>query len=153
AFMTGSHLDTVAQGGKLDGGYGALAGLQLAAALRGATALPVVGLVTCEEEGSRFPGAFLGARAVLGRVAAGETRAARDAAGVTWRDALAEAERRRCAAPGGCENGATAPFGVAGFLELHIEQGPVLEAEGLSLGIVDRIAGFRRVRSTIGGDA
>ena len=152
-FLTGSHLDTVREGGKLDGAYGALAGLLLAAALRGATRVPVVGLVTCEEEGSRFPSAFLGARAMLGRVAAGEPETARDGGGVTWQDALAAAAARGCAAPGDIESGPTCPFRAAGFLELHIEQGPVLENGRLALGVVDRIAGFRRVRATFTGEA
>jgi allantoate deiminase len=151
--LTGSHLDTVANGGTLDGAFGALAGLLLAASLRGATATPVVGLVTCEEEGSRFTNAFLGARALLGRVAAGEPDAARDANGISWSGALAEVAARGYATPGGCDAGATAPFAPAGFVELHIEQGPVLESGGRSLGIVDRIAGFRRVRARVTGEA
>jgi len=152
-FLTGSHLDTVREAGALDGAYGALAGLLLASALRGATTIPVVGLVTCEEEGSRFPSAFLGARAMVGRVAAGESDALRDSTGVSWREALTAAAALGCAAPGGVEKGPTVPQPVVGFLELHIEQGPVLEAEGLDLGIVDRIAGFRRVRATLTGAA
>ncbi len=150
--LTGSHLDTVVHGGRFDGAYGALAGLLLAASLRGATRLPVVGLVTCEEEGSRFPGAFLGARALLGRVSAGEPESSRDAAGVSWHAALAEAGRRGCVAPGGLGR-ATSPFSPAAFLELHIEQGPVLESERLALGVVDRIAGYRRVRVALTGEA
>jgi allantoate deiminase len=152
-FLTGSHLDTVREGGALDGAYGVLAGLLLAAALRGATRLPVVGLVTCEEEGSRFPSAFLGARALAGRVTAGESDALRDERGVSWRQALLAAVGRGCAVPGGVEKGPTAPQPVTGFLELHIEQGPVLETERLELGIVDRIAGFHRVRVLLTGAA
>jgi len=152
-FLTGSHLDTVREGGTLDGAYGALAGLLLAAALRGATSLPIVGLVTCEEEGSRFANAFLGARAMVGQVAAGEPDAARDADGISWRAALAAAERGGCAAPGGIDATSVCPFHAAGFLELHIEQGPVLENAKLTLGVVDRIAGFRRVRATFAGEA
>ncbi len=152
-FLTGSHLDTVREGGALDGAYGALAGMLLASALRGVTPIPVVGLVTCEEEGSRFPSAFLGARALAGRVAPGESDALRDGDGVSWRRALAAAEARGCAAPGGVEKGPTVPQPAVGFLELHIEQGPVLESEGKDLGIVDRIAGFHRVRVTLAGAA
>jgi allantoate deiminase len=152
-FYTGSHLDTVAMGGPLDGAYGALAGLLLAAALRGETTPPVVGLVTCEEEGSRFPGAFLGAKALLGRVKPGEPDAAKDANGISWRAALERAAARGCASPGGCETGATALRPASAFLELHIEQGPVLEADGLQIGIVDRIAGYRRLRVTLTGEA
>ena len=152
-FLTGSHLDTVRQGGALDGAYGALAGMLLASALRGATRLPVVGLVTCEEEGSRFPNAFLGARALAGRVTPGESDALRDEGGISWRQALSSAVAMGCAAPGGVDKGPTVPQPVVGFLELHIEQGPVLESEGLDLGIVDRIAGFHRVRIRLAGAA
>jgi len=152
-FLSGSHLDTVREGGALDGAYGALAGMLLAAALRGATPVPVVGLVTCEEEGSRFPSAFLGARAITGRVAPGESESLRDETGASWREALMAAAALGCAAPGGVEKGATAPQPVIGFLELHIEQGPVLESEGLELGIVERIAGFRRARIRLHGEA
>ncbi|MEO5616768.1 MAG: Zn-dependent hydrolase [Candidatus Eisenbacteria bacterium] len=152
-FLTGSHLDTVREGGALDGAYGVIAGLMLASALRGATRVPVAGLVTCEEEGSRFPTAFLGARALVGRVARGESDALRDEAGVSWREAVTAAAALGCAAPGGVEKGPTAPQPVAGFLELHIEQGPVLEAERLDIGIVDRIAGFHRVRVRLTGAA
>ncbi|HTO90096.1 MAG TPA: Zn-dependent hydrolase [Candidatus Sulfotelmatobacter sp.] len=150
--LTGSHLDTVRNGGPLDGPYGALAGLLLAAELRGSCEPPIVGLVTCEEEGSRFPGAFLGARAMVGELAIGEPGASRDAEGVTWAEALARAAANGCAAPGGLDGKAAAPFEIAAFLELHIEQGPVLESEKLALGIVDRIAGFRRVRATLTGE-
>jgi allantoate deiminase len=152
-FLTGSHLDTVREGGPLDGAYGALAGMLLAASLRGATQPPVVGLVTCEEEGSRFSGGFLGARPLVGRVTAGEPDSARDHAGVTWAAALRAAANLGLAAHGGVGAEPTTPFPITGFLELHIEQGPVLEAEKLELGIVDRIAGYRRVRATYTGEA
>jgi allantoate deiminase len=151
--LTGSHLDTVRNGGTLDGPFGAIAGLLLAAELRGATDPPVVGLVTCEEEGSRFPGAFLGARSMIGKVAAGEPGAARDADGVSWNVALGRAAAKGCAAAGGLDGQPTTPFEIAAFLELHIEQGPVLENEKLAIGIVDRIAGFRRLRATVTGEA
>jgi len=151
--LSGSHLDTVRNGGTLDGPYGALAGLLLAAELRGATDPPVVGLVTCEEEGSRFPGAFLGSRSMVGKLAAGEPDSAHDSDGVKWSAALAGAATKGCAVAGGLDGKPTAPFEIAAFLELHIEQGPVLETEKLAIGIVDRIAGFRRLRATLTGEA
>ena len=152
-FLTGSHLDTVREGGPLDGAYGALAGMLLAASMRGETRPPVVGLVTCEEEGSRFSGGFLGARSLVGRVAAGEPDTARDEDGISWSAALREAAALGLAAPGGVGPESTTPFPIAGFLELHIEQGSVLENEKLELGIVDRIAGLRHVRATYTGEA
>jgi len=149
--LTGSHLDTVRNGGTLDGPFGAIAGLLLAAEL--ATDPPVVGLVTCEEEGSRFPGAFLGSRAMVGKVPVSEPDAARDADGVKWGEALAHAAMKGCAVAGGLDGKPTTPFEIAAFLEPHIEQGPVLENEKLAIGIVDRIAGFRRVLATLRGEA
>jgi allantoate deiminase len=113
-----------------------------------------VGFVTCEEEDSRFHAGFMGARSLLGRVEAPELDEATDGAGTTWRAALEAARARGCAAPlarGG--RPFRPPFRPAIMLELHIEQGPVLEAEGLSLGIVDRIAGYRRLNAHVEGEA
>jgi hypothetical protein len=71
----------------------------IAAELRGTGKLPVVGFVTFEEEGSRFPRMLLGARSVLGKVKADELDQVKDAAGVSWRAALEEAHAEGCAVP------------------------------------------------------
>ena len=154
ALFIGSHLDSVRHGGRYDGAYGTIAGLLVAAACRGGTGLPVVGFVTCEEEDSRFHGGMMGGRSLLGRVEAGELDAVADRDGVTWRQALAAVREQGCAAPLG-PAGTSAPprFTAALELELHIEQGPVLEAQHLSLGIVERIAGYRRWIARIEGEA
>jgi allantoate deiminase len=152
--LIGSHLDSVVGGGRYDGAYGTLAGLLIAAASRGAPGLPVVGFVTCEEEDSRFHGGMMGGRSLLGRVAGSELDALADRDGVTWRAALASARERGCAAPLGPRGtGEPPPFHPALQLELHIEQGPVLEAQRLSLGIVERIAGYRRWIARIEGES
>ena len=146
----GSHLDSVVHGGRYDGAYGTIAALMLAAELRG----PVAAFVTCEEEGSRFPAALTGVRGLLGELEPGTLAALRDRDGVTWADARAAAQAAGCTtalpAPG-----ARLPrlFTARRQLELHIEQGPVLEAAGEKLGIVDRIAGYRRVRAELTGEA
>jgi allantoate deiminase len=146
----GSHLDTVVNGGRYDGLYGAIAGLMLAAELRG----DVAAFVTCEEEGSRFPAALTGVRGLLGELAPAELLELRDRDGLRWEDTLAIARRRGCAAPLPAAGARMAPrFRTARQLELHIEQGPVLEASGEALGIVNRIAGYRRIRATLGGEA
>jgi allantoate deiminase len=152
--LVGSHLDSVMNGGRYDGAYGTIAGLLLAAANRGRPGLPVVGFVTCEEEGSRFHGGMMGGRSLLGRIERDELDAVTDRAGVTWRQALAVARARGCAAA------LTAPgppylplFHPALQLELHIEQGPVLEAQGLALGIVERVAGYRRWIARLDGES
>jgi allantoate deiminase len=150
--MVGSHLDSVKHGGTLDGAYGTIAGLVVALASRGAPGLPVVGFVSCEEEGSRFHGgSMMGARSMLGMVDEHELDTLVDRAGATWRDALDDARVRGCAAPLG--GSPFVPlFRPAIELELHIEQGPVLEAERLALGIVDRIAGYRHWTAVIEGE-
>jgi allantoate deiminase len=145
AILIGSHLDSVVRGGRYDGAYGAIAGLLIAAASRGRPGLPVVGFVTGEEEDSRFHGGLMGARSLLGRVERDELDGVADHAGVTWRQALAAARDRGCAAPLTPPGPPYLPlFHPALQLELHIEQGPVLEAQRLALGIVERIAGYRR---------
>jgi len=152
--LIGSHLDSVARGGRYDGAYGTIAGLLIAAANRGRAGLPVVGFVTCEEEGSRFHGGMMGGRSLLGLVGDAELDAVADRDGVTWRQVLGTARERGCAAPGGPGGSAAAPrFRPALQLELHIEQGPVLEAQGLGLGIVERIAGYRRWIARIEGES
>jgi allantoate deiminase len=154
ALLIGSHLDSVVGGGHYDGAYGTIAGLLVAAASRGAKGLPVVGFVTCEEEDSRFHGGMMGGRSLLGRVEESELDSVADREGVTWRQALASAREQGCAAPLGPAGTAAPPlFAPALELELHIEQGPVLEAHRLGLGIVERIAGYRRWIARIEGEA
>ena len=154
AILIGSHLDTVVRGGRYDGAYGTIAGLLVAAASRGAEGLPVVGFVTCEEEDSRFHGGMMGGRSLLGRVEERELDAVADRDGVTWREALASAREQGCAAPLDPLGTAAPPrFTPRVQLELHIEQGPVLEVHRLGLGIVERIAGYRRWIARIEGEA
>jgi len=154
ALFIGSHLDSVMHGGHYDGAYGTIAGLLVAAACRGGAGLPVVGFVTCEEEDSRFHGGMMGGRSILGRVEESELDAVADRDGVTWRQALAFVREQGCAAPQGEAGTGAAPlFRPALECELHIEQGPVLEAQHLSLGIVERIAGYRRWIARIEGEA
>ncbi len=154
ALWVGSHLDSVVHGGRYDGAYGLLAGLLLAAELRGAGGTPVIAFGTCEEEESRFRGALLGARTLLGRFTPHELEALTDDAGVSLRSALGHAHARDCAAP--FTDPATAfrrHIRPTAMLELHIEQGPVLESEGVAIGIVEHIAGYRRMRASIAGAA
>jgi len=152
--LVGSHLDSVMHGGRYDGAYGTIAGLLLAAANRGRAGLPVVGFVTCEEEDSRFHGGMMGGRSLLGRVEDRELDEVADREGVTWRQALAAARERGCAAPLPAGSVPRAPlFRPALQLELHIEQGPVLEAQHLALAIVERIAGYRRWIVHLDGEA
>ena len=152
--LVGSHVDSVVEGGRYDGAYGVIAGLLLAAQPRAAGTLPVAGFATCEEEESRFQGGLMGARSLLGQVEAEELDRVTDGDGVSWRKALEGARAKGCAAPLVVGPRPFEPlFRAAVMLELHIEQGPVLEAAKLALGLVEHIAGYRRLRLTIGGAA
>lgn len=154
ALMIGSHLDTVPGDGLLDGAYGVLAALLVTAELRDRQALPVVGFASCAGEECRFGQRNPGAHGLLGLVRREELALARDRDGVTWARALDQARARGCAAPlAGGDHPCPALFHPALMLELHVEQGPLLESEGLDLGIVEQVAGCRRMRVTLTGEA
>jgi allantoate deiminase len=152
--MVGSHLDTVAGDGLLDGAYGVLVALQVAAASRDRQALPVVAFASCAGEECRFGQCNPGAHGLLGLVRREDLDLARDRDGLTWARALEQARARGCAAP--LAEGfhpCPALFHPALMLELHVEQGPLLESEGLDLGIVEQVAGCRRMRVRLTGEA
>ena len=154
ALFVGSHLDSVVHGGRYDGAFGAVSGMLIAAELRGTGGTPVVGFVTCEEEGSRFPAPLMGAHSMLGTALGAQLDAVRDTAGVSWRQALDQARAAGCAAPlADGDRPFRPPFRAATMLELHIEQGPVLEREGHAIGIVEHITGHRRVIARLEGEA
>jgi len=151
--LVGSHLDTVAGGGAYDGAVGVLAALRVAAELRERNALPVVGFASCAAEDGRFGACGPGARGLLGLLRQEDLDATRDQDGVTLRRALDQARARGCAAPAaGGERPCPALFHPALMLELHVEQGPVLETEGLDLGIVEHVSGCRRMRVRLQGE-
>jgi len=131
---SGSHVDTVPNGGRFDGALGVVLALEAAARLAGEH-LPAT-LAVCvfrDEEGFRFGHGCFGSRAVCGRLSE-EDLAMADAAGVTVRDALAELGRAGLPGPSG-------PL-PATFVETHVEQGPVLERAGVPLAAVTAIAGM-----------
>jgi len=146
--MTGSHIDTVPRGGPLDGALGVLAGLEClrtvrAAGVRLSRALEVAAFT--DEEG-RFYG-FFGSRALTGSLDQALAARLSDPTGL----ALPEAMRR---AGFDLERASEArrPAGdIAAYVELHIEQGPWLEAEDLPIGVVEGIVGIRRFRLTFVG--
>ena len=147
--LVGSHLDTVRTGGAYDGAYGvagALCALERLDAEKTATSHPVEAVAWAGEEGSRFPLGCLGSGVFAGLTSADEALALADDAGTTLGDALASTE-------GGLLDGvaARAPSSIAAYLELHVEQGPILERTGRRLGIVTAIAGQRRFRVTVEG--
>ena len=140
--LTGSHYDTVRDGGKYDGRLGVLVPLAIVRHLHGRGErlpfhLEVIGFA--EEEGVRFKSTFLGSNAVTGRFDMALLDGV-DADGIEMRRALTD---------GGHDVGqigaiARNPADVLGFVEVHIEQGPVLLGQGLALGVVTAIAGSSR---------
>jgi allantoate deiminase len=151
AIMIGSHLDTVVDAGRYDGGLGVLAAIAVVAELaRTGERLDHAVEVAAfgEEEGSRFPTHILTSSALIGAVKPALLDA-KDTSGMTVREALAavggDAKAYRACARGKGE--------IAAYLELHIEQGPVLEAKGLALGAVTAINGSVRSIVTVSGFA
>ncbi len=136
--LAGSHLDTVPQGGAYDGALGVAVALECALALRDAgiaLARPLEVVATADEEG-RF-GGMLGSQAIAGSVPPGWVEAATDAGGVP----LAMAMRAAGLDPSAVPQAARPAAEVAAFVELHIEQGPILEAAQVPVGLVTAISG------------
>jgi len=140
ALLVGSHMDTVPNGGRYDGTLGVLSAYRALALLRERGFQPKrpIWLVSfMDEEGARFKTAMFGSRAFLGDDLS-DVAERTDADGVTLRDAMTQAgfsfDR---------VGEARAIDRVGGYLELHIEQGPVLERTGKQIGVVTGIAGLR----------
>jgi allantoate deiminase len=149
ALMIGSHIDTVREAGRYDGALGALAALAVVETLakqqrRLDVAIEIVAFG--DEEGVRFPRTMTGSRALAG-VNEPSALEQKDGAGVTMREALTNF--------GGAPDrlGLARADGVAAFVELHIEQGPVLEAENRPLGVVAAINGATRLVAIVFGAA
>jgi beta-ureidopropionase / N-carbamoyl-L-amino-acid hydrolase len=147
--VTGSHYDTVVNAGKFDGRLGILLPIVVAADLRRAgTRLPFTLSIVAfaEEEGVRFRSTFLGSRALTGTF---ETAALAsvDAGGTSLRQTLKDAGLDPAAIPAAALDPAT----LLGFIEVHIEQGPVLLEAGAPVGVVTSIAGSIRGSLTIVG--
>ncbi len=140
--MSGSHCDTVPAGGRFDGIAGVAAALAFARALReSGTALrhPFEVVDFLSEEPSDYGVSSVGSRAIAGRLSP-EHLAMTDAAGET----LAQAIARAGGDPAALDRPLRRPGEIAAYVELHIEQGRVLEAAGLPIGVVDRIVGIAR---------
>jgi beta-ureidopropionase / N-carbamoyl-L-amino-acid hydrolase len=150
AVLTGSHIDTVPEGGILDGALGVLAGLEAVQAIGEATlphARPLVVTAWSDEEG-RY-GSLFGSRAFCGLL--DEARIPEMAAvdGERLLDAMARAGFDALRAP----EAKVPPEAVNAYLELHIERGPRLEEAGIPIGVVDAIVGVRRSRVVVTGQA
>lgn len=139
AVLVGSHLDTVPRGGRYDGALGVLSGLEAVRQLRQRgvqPARPVWIVSFTDEEGSRFGTSLLGSRAFVGEDLS-DLRDRADADGVTLREAMARQGFHFERLPQ-----ARAIDRVGCYLELHIEQGPVLEHAGIDIGVVTAIVGL-----------
>jgi N-carbamoyl-L-amino-acid hydrolase len=148
--LVGSHMDSQPRGGRFDGILGVLAGLEVLEALEDAairTRHPLEAVAWTNEEGGRFAPGCMGSAAFAGAAALDTFLNVTDSEGVPFRDALAatlaatpEVERRALGTP------------VHAFLELHIEQGPQLEAGGRTIGVVSGIQGSRWFEVTVEGE-
>ena len=149
--VLGSHIDSVPDGGWLDGALGVLGGLEVLRTLAAKSTPPVtVALVDwADEEGARFGRSLLGSGLATGTLDPRDVRDVTDGDGVALTDALIAHGVDLNAAPA-----ARARLGAAvAYLELHIEQGPVLERDGLSVGVVTGTAGVERHAVRIRGQA
>lgn len=147
--VTGSHCDTVVGGGRFDGILGVLAGLEVAQSLHEGGVLlrhPLEVIDFLSEEPSDYGISCVGSRAFAGTLDAAMLASCNEAG-----ESLAQAMRRIGARPDDLASAARGPGGIAAFVELHIEQGPVLEREGLPIGVVTDIVGIRRVAFTVTG--
>ena len=147
--MFGSHVDTVATGGRYDGLLGVLAGLEACQALNDAgiaTRRPLVLVAFTNEEGVRFSPYAMGSLVFTGALSLDEAYAIRGIDGASRRRRIASAS----AMPARSRRARLAPHA---YLELHIEQGPVLEKEGLVIGAVEGITGLSWSEVSIAGRA
>jgi N-carbamoyl-L-amino-acid hydrolase len=144
----GSHLDTVPTGGRFDGALGVLGALEVVRALNDAgirTRAPLEVVNWTNEEGARFAPAMLASGVVCGRFTCEEAYAARDADGRTFGDELARIGYRG--------DPASRLSRCAAYLELHVEQGPVLERAHTQVGVVEGIEGISWNRIAVTGRA
>lgn len=140
SIVTGSHIDTVRRGGRLDGALGICAGLTAVEALlkaRGQPKRPLEVVAICEEEGSRFKSNFWGSRAIIGAIRKDDD------------PAIVAAMREVGLDP--AQIASAARDDIDTFVELHIEQGAVLESTHMPLGIVSAIVGTAHLEVTVTG--
>lgn len=151
ALVTGSHTDTVRQGGRFDGIVGVLAGIEIAERLRETGTRLEHDLLVVDflgEEANEFGISCMGSRSIAG-VLAPEHLDRTDNTGTRLGDAM----HGFGLDPQGALSGAWRPQDVHGYVELHVEQGPMLERAGLSIGVVTAIAGIDRMLVNFAGSS
>ncbi len=148
--IVGSHFDSVPNGGAYDGTAGVVIGLEVAALFqenkcKPAYPLEIIALV--EEEGSRYGGGLMGSRGMMGLLTNEDFKVLADKDGILAEDAMINIgldpskEKLRD------------PKTIKAFLELHIEQGPILEEKAVPIGVVEAIVGLTQLEVTIQGRA
>jgi allantoate deiminase len=148
SIVSGSHIDTVRRGGRLDGALGIVAGLTAIEQLleRRRTPRRTLEVVAiCEEEGSRFATNFWGSRAIIGAIRPDEAETVRDPDGVTIGQAMRERGLDASRIPSAARDD------IDSFVELHIEQGAVLERSGKTLAVVSTIVGGAQLETIVTG--
>lgn len=148
--LTGSHADTVVQGGKYDGAYGVLASYLATKRLvelygKPKKTIEVVSL--CEEEGSRFPLTYWGSKNIVGDYSPMTVEGIKDKDGIPFKQAMTEAGFQFLAYK------TKKRSDIQHFIEIHIEQGSVLEKSQLDLGLVSHIVGQKRFTVTLNGES
>jgi allantoate deiminase len=151
ALLIGSHIDTVRNGGRYDGALGVMLGIETVEALSNAGrrmpfAIEVIAFG--DEEGSRFPASMLCSQGIVGGIGE-EALALEDANGVSLSQALLDFGLD----PADIAKAARRPGEVLAYVEAHIEQGPVLEARDLPIGVVTGIAAQLRLKARFIGVA
>jgi len=148
--LIGSHFDSVPHGGHFDGIAGVIAGLEVAALfqeqkLKPTYPLEVIAMI--EEEGSRFGGGVMGSLGINGLISEKDFHAIRD------QDEISVVEAMKQAGLDPTLPKYRNPNTMKAFLELHIEQGPILEEENITIGVVDKIVGLTQFEVTVQGKA
>ncbi|MBY0095758.1 allantoate deiminase [Mesobacillus maritimus] len=148
--LTGSHVDSVVEGGKYDGAYGIIASMIAVSRLAETYGSPKKSIEVvsfCEEEGSRFPLAFWGSRNTIGAYSLDDVKELKDADGISFFQAMKQNGFDPANYQSPCRND------IERFLEIHIEQGMVLEKNKKSIGVVTDIVGQRRYQVEIKGES
>ncbi|PJN87234.1 Zn-dependent hydrolase [Bacillus sp. mrc49] len=148
--LIGSHFDSVPNGGAYDGPAGVIVALEVAALFAENQLIPknpleIVALI--EEEGSRFGGGLMGSRGMVGSLSEDDFKRLKDKDGITTLEAMAE-----IGLDGSLPKKREA-MTIKSFLELHIEQGPILEEKNIPIGVVEAIVGLTQLEVTIEGKA
>ena len=144
----GSHIDTVPNGGKLDGAYGVLSAIEAIRSIHQHGLAPNAAfqvIVFTEEEGARF-GAFIGSRGFTGLLTKSAAYTLQDKNGITFEQAMRKANIKPNSTCRDYTN-------IESYVELHIEQGPILEREHASIGVVESIVGLGELEISVTGEA